>query len=230
MATHTVTIETGATLKPGPMLTVVPDLEIQDAQQAEFGADSGFNGPFLADILSAGVTHQRCGMNLLRALAANSDNPLTKPQLVTMRGQQETSIEAYEQLITSLGGNPQYASPAARMTEGLDSKIVESFSLSGSADPLTRELKGVEALLLAATCTVANVELLKSLAGDAKEGETKTALETAVTALEAPARAQAEWASKTMLSLATTQAKHPLVQKMAQAAESAIGAVKNKLH
>lgn len=230
MATHTVTVETGATLKPGPMLFVVPDLEVQDDQLAGFAGDSGFNGPFVADLLSAGVTHQRCGMNLLRMLAAASDNPMTKPQLVSMRAQQEDSIEAYEQLITALGGNPQYASPPARMTEILDSKIVEAFSLGGSADPLTRELKAVEALLLAATVSVANVETLAALAQDAKKGPSRTAMETAVEALEGPARAQAEWAAKTMRSLAVTQAKHPIVQKIAQAAESAVGSVKNALH
>jgi hypothetical protein len=230
MATHTVTPETGATLKPGPMLVVVPDLLVEDAQLADFAADSGLNGPFLADVLSVGVTHQRCGMNLLRMLAANSDNPLTKPQVAAMRGQQEASIDAYEALITQLGGNPQYASPAARMTEILDSKIVEAFSLSGSADPLTRELKSVEAILLAATCSVANVDLLQALSDDADEGQSKTALTTAVGALAGPAAEQAEWARTTMLKLSTTQAKHPVVQKVAQAAESAIGAVKNALH
>jgi hypothetical protein len=230
MANHTVTLETGATLKPGPMLTVLPELEVVESEVSDFAADSGLNGVFLADALSAAITHQRCGMNLLRMITVNSDNPLTKPQIAAMTKQQETSIDAYEALITQLGGNPQYASPNARMTEILDSKIVEAFSLSGSADPLTRELKSVEAVLIAATCSIQHVALLRALAEAADEGDTRSALQNAVNVLSDPAEQQAEWARTTMLKLGSTQAKHPIVQKVAQAAEHAVGAVKNALH
>src|SRR4051794_31654204 len=68
----------GATTKP------VPDVYVEAAQQttdADLNAlfeDTGFNGAFLADLLSAMLTHERCGRHLYRSVAGRTNNPVLR--------------------------------------------------------------------------------------------------------------------------------------------------------
>ncbi len=168
--------ETGATIKPGPSITVVPGRAISDDQLAHVGRGSGLNGPFLADQLSAWVTHQRMGGNLLRTLQSRTANPLLQSLYGTLLTSNAKAVDAWERLIGRLGSNPQYASPPARMQEGMDTKIVESLLLSGSADPLSFETAGLMATYSAMTLAVLHAETLSSLADAADDGEAKTAM------------------------------------------------------
>ncbi len=67
--TDTISIENRPSVKPGPMLVALPVQTVDDAAHTSFAAGSGLNGPFLADLLSGYVMHERCGIALFRALA-----------------------------------------------------------------------------------------------------------------------------------------------------------------
>jgi len=221
MPTTAVRPDTGAVLKPGPMITVAPEREVTEDHFTEFAADSGLNGPFLADQLSAFLAHERMGINLLRTLHARTDNPALRRRYADLEGETLEAVGVWEDLVARLGGTDQYASPAGRATEALDGKIIEALLLSGSADPMTFEQAGLQAYLCAARLCDANVRLLDKLADAADIGAARTTLETAVAALTPAARDHVEWAEDTLARTTVTQAKHPFARKVAQAAERA---------
>jgi len=214
MVTTVVRPETGATIKPGPMISVPPGLEVQDEQLAEFAAGSGLNAPFLADQLSAFIAHEQMSLNLLRTLHARTDNPALRSRYADLEGETLTAVAEWERLIEALGGNPRYASPAGRATEGLDSKIIEALALSGSTDPMTFEQAGLQAFLTGANQCVANATLLGAFAEESDDGPAKRELTAAAGTLLPTARAHADWATGMLRKMAVAQAKHPVAQKI----------------
>ena len=180
--------DTGTTLKPGPMTVAPPERTVVEAPLPVVEATTSLNAGFLADVLASCVTHERMGVNLFRFLVANTNNPMLQPSYTRFRGEAEVSVDAWEQLITRLGGSPALVSPSGRMTEGVDQKVIESFLAMGSADPLTMELKGVEAVLLSSTLCVANVGMVEALAASLPDGDqVRSAMDEAVTVLQPPA-------------------------------------------
>jgi hypothetical protein len=230
-----VTKDTGATIKPGPMITAHPDQVVTDDAPAlaSFASegDTGLNGPFVADLLSSCLAHENMGKNLFQMLGQTTANPALQAQYAHFRGDALTAVETYKTLITALGGNPHYASPAGRMTEGLDQKMIESFAAGGgSADPLTLDLKGVEAVLLASTMCVANTMLLSSLAEGLDEGSpVRTAMETAAAALLPVQEGHLSWAASMQRSMVLTQARSRFAQGAAAAVEGVAAKVKDAL-
>lgn len=137
------------------------------------------------------------------------------------------AVEVHRRLGEALGVPWRYASPAARMTEAIDAKLQESFLLAGAADPVTVELKRVEAVLLASTLCVSNTAILKALAAGLEEGPTRRALEEAVAELEPVQTAHLEWAAERQQDMTIAQARSALAQKGAMAAETVVGAAKD---
>jgi hypothetical protein len=119
------------------------------------------------------------GGNLFRMLERRTANIGFKGMYKGLVRSGEQATTTYETLITSLGGNPQYASPAARMHEGMDAKIVESLLLPGSADPLSLETAGLTASYSALVLAALHAETLVTFADKAKDGAAKTAMVTA---------------------------------------------------
>lgn len=230
MATTRIAADTGAVLKPGPMTVAPPDRIVLDDDLVGTAPGSGLNGAFLADVLAAAVTHERMGINLFRMLGSMTANPMLQPMYATFRADAERAVEAWERLITRLGGRHTYVSPAGRMTEGMDSKIIEAFQGSGSADLLTIELKGVEAVLSAASLCVANVGLVRATASGLPEGdETRKAMEEAVAELEGPAHDHLDWAVTTQQTMVATQLSSKFAQTVGAVAEEVVDKVKNAL-
>ncbi|EIV92346.1 hypothetical protein [Frankia sp. QA3] len=227
MVTTAVRPETGATIKPGPMITVPADRLVQDDQLRDFAADSGLDGPFLADQFSAFIAHERMGLNLLRTLHTRTDNPGLRNRYAELEGETYEAVGEWERLIEALGGNPQYASPAGRATEALDDKVTEALLLSGSADPLTFEQAEVQAYLAAANQCVAQATLLAAFAEEADDGQAKQEMTASTGALLPPARRHADWATDTLRTMAVAQAKHPMVRKIGEAAEQIVDKVRN---
>ncbi|CUU56235.1 hypothetical protein Ga0074812_107119 [Parafrankia irregularis] len=227
MVTTAVRPETGAVIKPGPMVTVPPDRTVQDQQFDDFAAGSGLNGPFLADQLSGFIAHERMSLNLLCTLHARTDNPALRSRYAELETETLQAVDIWERLIRDLGGNPQYASPAGRATEGLDNKIVEALLLSGSADPITFEQAGLQAFLAGANQCVANAALLSAFAEKADDGAARKALTGAAGILSKAAAGHTAWALNTLRMTVLAQAKHPTIHKIGQAAEKAVDAVRN---
>ena len=127
MNINTVTINTGAVIKTGPMVCALPALTLEDEQLSVVAADSGLNAPFLADLLASCITHERDGVNLFRMLSATTNNPALQAKYRELTSESEQATALWATLIRDLGGTEQYVSPPARLTEAMDSKMVEAF-------------------------------------------------------------------------------------------------------
>jgi hypothetical protein len=225
--TTPVTWDTDATAMPGPMTVVHPERLVTDAELADVAPDSGVNVPFLADVVASCATHERMGLNLFKALEAQTDNPGAKRRFAQFQDDAITAVATYDLLMERLGIPVHYASRPARMTEALDAKIVSAFLLSGSVDQLTVELKGIEAVMLAATMCVANAALLRSIGESMDEGTSRDAVLEACQALEPAAVEHLEWAAGMQQELVLAQTRSGLAQKAAEAAEAVVGKVRD---
>jgi hypothetical protein len=154
---------------------------------------------------------------------------LAQKQFAKFREDSAVAVGVYEELMATMGVPVGYISQVARMTEAMDAKLVEAFLLSGSADPMTKELKGVEAVLLASTLCVANSSLLEQICEGLDDGEAKTAMRTAVDRLAPVAAEHLEWAARMQHQLVLVQANSSLAQKAANLAEKVVGKVKDVL-
>ena len=197
----------GATSKPGPMVVVDPTRLVTDDQLEALAPAAGMNGPFIADMTSDVLTHERGGFHLYRSVAGRTNNPLLKRQYEQHGKEAFAAITAVEELIASLGGDPGYVSPAARATEKAAMANLEaSFLLSGSVDLMTQELVMLNAVLVAEAVAHANWSTLAELAGTCPEGGARTALQAAVDQVLPGADRHLTWARDTRQRLMVLQA------------------------
>jgi hypothetical protein len=229
MTTTRVQPDTGATIKPGPMLEARPELVVTDADLADVAPGSGLNGPFLADLLASAAAHENDGKNLYQALGHMTANPMLQAKFKQFREDSVAAVATYEELATRLGAPISYISPAARMTEAMDAKLLEAFILSGSADPLVLELKAVEAVLLASTLCVANVALFEHIAAGLPDGDAKAAFAEHLPTLAEAGANHLHWAASTQRTMVTSQAGSRTVQKVLGVAETVVGKIKDAL-
>lgn len=227
--TQVVKPHTGATLKPGPMLTVVPGRAVNDDDLAPVGAGTGLNSPFLADQLSASITHQRVGVDLLRMLSGRTTNPPLQALLTQLRATSSAAVGLWEELIVALGGNPQYASPMARMIEGTDRKIAESFLLNGSADALTFDAAALQAVFATISLDLLNAQTLASFADRADDGDAKQAMHKAAATLVKMAETGLSEVDRALSAALLAQVRSGLAQKAMQGMEKAAGKIKDML-
>ena len=88
---------------------------VDEELAAPFLADTGLNGAFVADLLSAMVAHERCGVHLYRSSPKRANNPVLKRAVSGVRRPKPSNTSTIlEALIGGLGGNPAYVSPMAR--------------------------------------------------------------------------------------------------------------------
>jgi hypothetical protein len=229
MTTTRVQPDTGTTIKLGPMLEARPELVVTDADLGEVAPGTGLNGPFLADLLASAAAHENDGKNLFQALGHMTANPVLQAKFKQFREDSVAAVATYEELATRLGAPIRYISPPARMTEAMDAKLLEAFTLGGSADPLVLELKGVEAVLLAATLCVANVSLFEHIAAGLPDGEAKTAFAELLPVLADAGARHLVWAASTQRTMVTRQAGSTLVQTALGVAEDVVSKIKDAL-
>ena len=225
--TTTVTWETMATAQPGPMMVVNPERQVTAAELADVAPGAGVNSPFLADVVASCATHERMGLNLFKTLESQTNNPTAKHRFHQFQDDAITAVATYDLLLERLGVPVHYASPPARMTEAMDASLVSAFLLSGSADQLTLELKGVEAVLLASTLCLANTGLLRNIGEAMDEGESRDAVLEACQALEPAQVEHLEWAAGMQQDLVMAQIRSGLAQKATAAAEAVVGKVRD---
>lgn len=227
-ATMRVSTDNGATMRPGPMVSVQERYTVTEEQlRDQVASGSNLNGAFLADLLSAAITHERCSVNMLRAMSKMTANPMLGPTYDRFRGQAEQAVQAYTTLIESMGGNPQYVSQSAYLTEAMDGKMVEAFLVSGSVDPLVCDLISVETMMMGAMHSMRTIELMQELMAEIEHQPTKQAMQTACDQLEGPTKQMVDWAKEAQRTMVVTQAKHPMAQKAGEMAESVMGKLKS---
>jgi rubrerythrin len=226
--TLTPTIDVGATTKESDLVYAPPAAGVTDEMLSARIAIPGMNAAFLADTLSAILTHERCGTHLYRMVAARTNNPMLKRKYEEFGEETERHVEILERLITSSGGNPNYVSPKARAVEGMDSKLVEStFALAGSLDPMLAETVMLDAVFVAECVDHANWQTLGQIAKKLPAGEHRDAFERAVDEVEADEDEHLTWATQTRERLTMLQVESNIVTTAGVKLEEAIATVKS---
>ena len=229
MPVLTPTKANGATAKPNEVLYVDPACQVSDEALAEQMSVDNMNAAFMADLLSGMLAHERCGVHLYRAVATRSNNPMLKRRYEEFGQETLHHVEVLEQLITELGGDPNFVSPTARAVHGMDSNLVEStFMLNGALDVMTREMAMLDAVFLAESMDHANWQLLSQLV-DRMEGDTRDTFASAVEQVEGQEDEHLEWARTTKARLVMLQATGSMAETVGLATEELIARVRNWL-
>ncbi|HEX7135560.1 MAG TPA: ferritin-like domain-containing protein [Iamia sp.] len=211
----------GATAKPAPMVAIDPERLMLDEDLAAMADGTGLNGPFVADVLSDMLMHERCGFHLYRSVAGRSNNPMLKRRYEEFGAETEAHIDVLEQLITELGGDPGYTSPISRITEKYDLGALEgSFLLSGSVDLMDQEMAMLNAVVLAETIDSANWETLAALADTLADGDVKDAMTRAVEKVLPQEVDHIGWARQMRQQMILLQAQSKAVQTVGMGASA----------
>jgi len=227
MPTLTPTYETGATTMAIGLVAPQPERTVTEEQLKAALPLSGINVPFLLGTLSEILTHERCGTHLYRSVAARSLNPMLKRKYEEFGAQTLRHAELLEELITTMGGDPQYVSPAARAIQGSDTKLIEStWALEGSVDVMTAEAVMLTAVFIAESVDHANWQLLSSMVPELPEGAMRDTFQRIVDEVEADEDEHLSWAHDTRARIAMMQTKSTMVAKAGMKAEEMMATVK----
>jgi rubrerythrin len=227
----TPTKERGAQTKAMAGMSVTADAEMtvsQNDQLLGIARRDGVNGDFVSDVLSAVLTHERCGTHLYRSCAARSLNPMLQAKYRSFGADTERHVAVLEELIRSAGGNPAYVSPSARMVQVMDTKMVEStYAVSGSVDLMTAEMAMLDAVFLAETMDNANWVLLERLTPMLPEGALRDGIEAAVAEVRAEEEEHLSWVLETKERLVLLQARTDLAAVASMKAEELVARIRN---
>jgi rubrerythrin len=228
MPAFTPTLDDGATAQWNEVLLVDPVAQVTPDELAAMLPGSTLNVPFVADLLSGMLAHERCGAHLYRSAAGRSHNPMLKSRYEQFGEETRQHVEILERLVTSLGGNPLYVSPMARAVEGMDAKLVESTYLaSGALDLMTAEMAMLDAVYLAETMCHTNWELLSKLSETMEEGDARVAVRSAVEEVEGQEDEHLEWARTTKARLVQLQAQSSVATTVGVKTEELVARVKS---
>lgn len=206
MTILTPTYDTGAVARASEVITSPPDRIVDDAALTARMPDLPVDRAFLADILSAALTHERCGRHLYRSVAARSQSPGLQERYEHHGDETLRHVEILEALITSMGGDPQYVSPAARAAEAMNGKILEStFLTTGAVDLVTAELAMLNAVVVAETLDLGNWLAIQSVAAMLPGGDLQHLMETAADDVLAQERDHVSWANEARLAIIARQ-------------------------
>lgn len=209
------TYDTGACGKVMPAVSHPPGRGLDDEAIAGGLPDIGFNAVFVADIMSAALAHERGGRHLYKSVAGRTLNPVLRSRYEEFGEETERHSEILEELIAELGGDPQYVSPAARATEAMGKRIIEStFALAGSLDVMTAEMAMLDGVLLAESLDHANWTAMAELADDMPDDELGHRVRAAVDEVLDEEDEHLNWARDMRTKMIVLQAKH---EKMATA-------------
>ena len=226
----TPTAATGARTVPAEMTYVNPDHLMPPDEVKDFLAGTPLNGPFVADLLSDMLAHERCGAQLYRSLAQRTNNPMLAKQYEHFGTETVKHVDVLENLIGQLGGEPNHVSPAARATTKASTGLLEStFLLTGSIDLMTQELVMLDAVLLAEAKDHANWGCLAALAEGMPTGDIRDAFTNAVDQVLPQEDDHFGWVSETRCKLVSAQATSRAAQVVGEAAETVISRVKKWL-
>lgn len=212
--TVVVTNETGGTAQPAQAVYVPPDRQVPDAGSMTALADAGVNAPFVADLLSACLAHERCGVHLYRSVAGRTGDAELRAYYEHFGDETRDHVERLENLIVAAGGDPQYVSPPARATEMAAAAVLEStFLLEGSLDPVTTELAMLEAVVLAEAKDRGNWLLLEQLASQMSVDDLRRRFETVAAGVLAQEEEHYRWAREMREALVMSMAVSPAEQE-----------------
>lgn len=218
----------GATSKSFGYTSVDPRRAVTDEHLAAPFEGTGLNGPFVADLLSAMVTHERCGTHLYRSVSGRTLNPMLKRRYEEFGDETAHHVEVLERLVGGCGGDPMYVSPTARAVQRMDTAALEStFMLAGSLDPMVQEMAMLDAVVLAEVIDHANWSNLARLAAATPEGPIRDAMTAAVEEVEPEEDEHLTWALETKAKMTEMQATSPAMAKVGMSVESLTAVVRD---
>jgi rubrerythrin len=228
VTTLTPTKETGTTASANPVLYVDPMSAVTPDTVAAQIPLEGLNTLFLADLLSAMLTHERCGTHLYRSVAARSNNPVLKRRYEEFGEETLHHVEVLEELIRASGGSPNYVSATARAVEGMDSKLLETtFMLNGAGDIMVEEMTMLDAVFLAESMDHANWHTLSEIVPSLPEGELRDRFQAAVSEVEEQEDEHLEWAKTTKLRMVKLQLESSLATSLGVKAEELLARIQS---
>jgi hypothetical protein len=227
MPTLTPTAATGACSKPEEMTYVDPARTMMPEEDEAFLANTGLNGPFVADLLSDMLAHERCGAQLYRSVSQRTNNAVLRERYEHFGNETVEHVENLEGLIAGLGGDPGYISPAARVTEKAGIGLLEStFLLAGSVDLMTQELVMLDAVLLAEAKDHANWSCLAGMVDDLPDGDVRDTFQAAIDEIEVQEDEHFRWAQDMRCRMISLQATSGPTLSLALKAEEMMARIK----
>ncbi|HEX7095655.1 MAG TPA: DUF892 family protein [Acidimicrobiales bacterium] len=229
MATLTPTYGTGALTLPAPMITAIPErLFTEDMLGVANDRIGGMNGAFLFGQLSMALQHERCGNHLYKSVAARTNNPMLKSRYEEFGNETARHVELLEELITAMGGSPQYVSPAARAIEKSDAGLLEStFLASGSVDVMTSEAVMLTAVMIAESVDHSNWQYLTSVCQELPSGDLRDLMQRITQEVTEQEDKHLTWATDTRAKLSMLQTKSSAMAKIGMKAEEMLASVKS---
>lgn len=197
--------ETGAKTMPIGMVVTTPECEMTGSDLIGSLGREGPGGILLANLLSAFAAHERCGVHLYRTAAGMTQFPEWREKYEEFLAQTEDHVRILAELTEQLGGDPMYVSPQARMTEFMNTKLMEPILFEGSIDNLTRELTMLEAVLLAERKCHSNWQLLSQLSEQAADKTSADNIREAVEQVEDQEDEHVRWAEQTWQQMILAQ-------------------------
>jgi rubrerythrin len=230
MTILTPTKDKGAQTKYHEGIYAEPAQVVTDDDLAAQLPDLGLNMPFLADVLSAMLTHERCGRHLYRAAEARSNNPILRGKYKEFGEETERHVTLLEGLVTEMGGNPNYVSPTARVVEGADTKLLEAtYATSGSVDPMAAEMGLLDAVFIAESVDHANWKTFSALVEQLPAGDLRDAAAAVAAEVEEQEDEHLGWATDMKQRLVMMQVKSGFMQTAGMKAEEMVARVKAML-
>lgn len=230
MTVLTPTKETGGQAKVSPFLYGEAGRRVSDDQLSQQLSLDGINTPFVADLLSGFLAHERCGRHLYRSVAGRTNNPILKRKYEHFGQETERHVEILEQLVTVSGGNPSYVSPLARAVEASDSKLVESTFLGeGSLDPMTAEMAMLDAVFVAEAIDQANWQALQQICLQLPGGAVRDAFDAAVSEVLSQEDEHFGWAHDMRAKLTLLQTRSSAAAKAGEKMEEMMARVRGWL-
>jgi rubrerythrin len=227
MFTLTPTKARGARSRAMPGTYMEPMQEMTFDELDGFMPDSGMNGAFMADLLSAMLAHEQCGRHLYRTCAERTENPMLKSQYEHFGEETEEHVRILHELIEACGGDPLYVSPQARLVHGMDTAVVEStYRLTGSVDMMCAEMAMLDAVFLAESIDHANWATLVHLTEQLPDGEIRQRFSDAVRQVEDQEDEHLAWAKNTKRELVMLQAQSTTMSVVATKAEDVLARIR----
>jgi rubrerythrin len=200
--TTVVTHDNGGRAQPVGALYVLPDRAVTDAGAPTALATEPIDAAFVADLLSACLAHERCGVHLYRSVARRTTDGMLREQYAHFGDETLEHVSKLEALIAGSGGDPQYVSAAARAAEKAAAALLEStFLIAGSVDPATAELAMLEAVMLAEAKDRANWVVLAELGARLTDDALRAQFEALTSAVLAQEDEHYMWAADARATL-----------------------------
>ena len=138
----------------------------------------------LMDKLSEFLTVEQGGLQLYRVASQRAMDPQLKQHYEEFARETAHHRTVLVELISGLGGDPNYVSPCARMAQVKAEKLLGASLVIEGLSPQEVEANDLENVLLAETKDHADWSLLKEVAGQVDDSEMAAVLRNAVKEVE----------------------------------------------